>query len=200
MDLKDFFLNTPLERYEYIKMKLTAIPPEIVQKYSLKEKETKDRQVYLEVRRGIYGLPQAGLLIQLELEEHLSEHGYRQSKVVSGLWHHDWRPISFTIVVDDFGVKYIRKEHAEHFLKGVLEKFYEVTTDWEGKKYIGLALDWDYEKSEVHVSILGYVKSAAKELDHTPPKRYQKLPVPCTSIKYGAKQQWVEDQSPSPPQ
>ena len=50
MDLKDFYLNTPLKRYEYIKMKLGDIPPEIIDEYQLEEKATKDGHVYLEVR------------------------------------------------------------------------------------------------------------------------------------------------------
>ena len=57
----------------------------------------------------MYGLPQAGLLANELLEKRLNEAGYRQSKLklVPGLWKHDWRPIQFTLVVDDFGVKYV---------------------------------------------------------------------------------------------
>ena len=87
-------------------------------------------------------MPQAGLIAQEELKERLNKNGYRQSKLVPGLWQHDWRPISFTLVVDDFGVKYVDRKHAKH-LKSVLEEHYEVSTDWAGKKYIGLTLDWD---------------------------------------------------------
>ena len=198
MDLKDFYLNTPLKRYEYIKLKLSDVPEEIINEYNLREKETADGHVYVKVRRGMYGLPQAGLIAQEELEERLNENGYRQSKIVPGLWRHDWRPISFTLVVDDFGVKYVGREHAEH-LKGVLEEHYEVSTDWAGKKYIGLSLDWDYERREVHVSLEGYVERAAKELGHEPPCKRQTSPWRCAPIKWGAKQQFVEEEKPSPP-
>jgi hypothetical protein len=34
-----------------------------------------------------------------------------------GLWKHDTRPISFSLVVDDFGVKYVGREHAEHLME-----------------------------------------------------------------------------------
>ena len=177
---------------------MSNLPNDFIKEYQLRTKATKEGYVYIEVRRGMYGLPQAGLLAQLELEERLAKHGYRQSKLVPGLWTHDWRPISFTLVVDDFGVKYVGEEHARH-LKGVLEEFYEVATDWEGKKYIGLTLDWDYEQREVHVSLPGYVKRAAKELNHTAPRRRQKAPAPCAPINYGSKAQYVEDKEPSPP-
>ena len=63
------------------------------------------------------------------------------------------------MVVDDFWVKYSGKEHSLH-LKSALEDKYKVTTDWEGKLYIGIALKWDYEKGTVQLSIPGYVRAA----------------------------------------
>ena len=66
-----------------------------------------DGFVYIEVRKGMYGLPQAGLLAQQLLEKCLKKHGYTQSAVTAGLWTHEWRPVSFSLVVDDFGVKYV---------------------------------------------------------------------------------------------
>ena len=49
-----------------------------------------------------------------------------------GFWTHAWRPISFTLVVDDFGVNYVGKEHADH-LVGLLKENYEISKDWGGK-------------------------------------------------------------------
>ena len=111
-DIKNFYLMTPPKRWEYIKMRLSDIPDEIVKEYNLKEIATKDGSIYVEVRRGMYGLPQAGLLAQEQLIVNLKEHGYYQSKLVPGLWHHQTRPITFTLVVDDFGVKYTNKKDA----------------------------------------------------------------------------------------
>ena len=54
----------------------------------------------------MYGLPQTGLLAQEQLIEHLKIHGYYQSKMVPGLWHHKTMPITSTLVVNNFGVKY----------------------------------------------------------------------------------------------
>ena len=88
----------------------------------------------------MYGLPQLGLIANELLEERLNKHGYRQRKFVPGLWKHDTRPIQFTLVVDDFGVKYTRKEDVEH-LKSVIEQDYTVTADWIGNRYIGITLD-----------------------------------------------------------
>ena len=60
---------------------------------------------------------------------------------------------------DDFGVKYSGKEHALH-LQAALEDKYKVTTDWEGKLYIEIALKWDYKKVTVQISMPGYVRAA----------------------------------------
>ena len=46
------------------------------------------------------------------------------------------------LLVDNFGIEYVGKEHALHLLK-TLEKNYEITTDWEGKKFAGINLSWN---------------------------------------------------------
>ena len=63
-DIKNFYLNTPLNRKECIKLKLADIPEEAINEYKLKDLSTKDDSVYLEVNKGVYGLPQVGLLAQ----------------------------------------------------------------------------------------------------------------------------------------
>ena len=103
---------------------------------------------------GIYGLPHAGILAQQLLEERLEQHGYRQSKITPGFWKHETRPIAFSLVVDDFGVRYVGEEHAQHLLS-VIQQYYKCTADWEGTRYLGMTLEWDYDKHEVHLSMPG---------------------------------------------
>ena len=100
-----------------------------------------DGNVYVEVRKGMYGLPQAGLIAQELFEKRLNSKGYHhQSEIIPGLWTHEWHPTQFALVVDDFGVKYVGEEHAEH-LMSVLKEFYNLTEDCrKGEKYIGLTL------------------------------------------------------------
>ena len=45
--------------------------------------------------------------------------------------------------MDDFGIEYVGKQHAQHLQK-VLEDHYTLTMDWEGKKFSGIDLDWNY--------------------------------------------------------
>ena len=64
----------------------------------------------------MYGFPQAGILAEQLLEESLPKHGNVQIKITPGLWKHKRRPIRFTLVVDNFGVKYQNKEYTDHFV------------------------------------------------------------------------------------
>ena len=100
--------------------------------------------VYLEVTKGMYGLSQAGLLANKLLKKQLNKHGYFQSKLVPGLWRHKTRPIMFMLIVDNFGVKYIGQDHAEH-LMSVIIQHYKCKADWTGEQYIGIHLAWDYD-------------------------------------------------------
>ena len=101
LDTNFFYLNTPLDQYEYLRLKLRNFPDDVIKEYNLKEKTTRDGFVYVEVKKGMYRLPQAGVLEQILLEERLQKNGYEQSKLTPGFWKHRGRPICFTLVVDN---------------------------------------------------------------------------------------------------
>ncbi len=105
IDIKDFYLMTPMERPEFMRLKISDMPENIIEQYQLRNKDTKDGYVDVQINGGMYGLPNAGIIAQEQLEKRLNAHGYRQSKLTPGFWKHDWRPICFSLVVDDFGVK-----------------------------------------------------------------------------------------------
>jgi hypothetical protein len=165
MDISNFYLMTSLHQPEFIHIKLSDIPNEVINEYKLKEKATSDGSIYIKAKRGIYGLPQSGLLANKPLEKRLNKQDYRQSKLVPGLWRQDTRPVQFTLVVNDFGVKYVSKEHVNH-LDWFLEEHYTLTCDWMGTHYIGITLDWNYMKRQVHLSMPKYVLKALKQFQH----------------------------------
>jgi hypothetical protein len=70
--------------------------------------------------------------------------------------------------VDDFEVKYVGEEHAQH-LKNTLEQHYKLTCDWTGTRYIRITLDWDYNKRQVHLN----AKLREKSLETIPTHRRQ---------------------------
>jgi hypothetical protein len=136
MDIKNYYLGTPLPRFEYMKMLLSRFPEEIVQKYNLHALAV-DGWVYIEIRKGIYGLKQAGVLANQLLQTRLAPFGYYPARLTPGLWLHKTWPISFTLVVDNFTVKYVGTQHAEH-LRNALLQIYELTTDWTAMVYSGI--------------------------------------------------------------
>jgi hypothetical protein len=136
IDLKDFYLMTPMTKYEYFCMKLDLIPDDIIEEYKLRDIIDNNGNIFCKVRCGMYGLPQAGIIAQELLKKRLYIASYTQSKLTPGYWTHARRPISFSLVVNDFGVKYINKDDVKHLLK-VLKKDYTCNTDWKGTCYYG---------------------------------------------------------------
>ena len=172
-------------------MKLADFPDSIIDQYKLKQKATPEGFVYVAVKKGMYGLPQSGILAQELLETRLNAKGYKQSLHTPGLWTHEWRPICFSLVVDDFGVKYVGKEHAEH-LVSVIDEHYDYTTDWEGKRYLGLTFDWDYDARKVHLSMPEYIPNAIKRFRHERPRKREDQPHANTPPSYKATQQFAK--------
>jgi len=78
--------------------------------------KVKNGKVYFRVDKGMYGLPQAGRLAWERLVAFLAPHGYRPVPITAGLWRNDTRDLAFTLVVDDFGVKYVKQEDAVHLM------------------------------------------------------------------------------------
>ena len=59
--------------------------------------------------KGMYEQIQSGWIEYDDLVQNLAPYGYHPTKIIPVLWKHDSRPITFTLVVEDFGVKYDRK-------------------------------------------------------------------------------------------
>ena len=67
-----------------MRLKIAELPQDFIDEYKLQDKKTKDGYVYLEIRKFMYGLPQAGILAQKILEKRLNTKGYRQSGICPG--------------------------------------------------------------------------------------------------------------------
>ncbi|KAL7482021.1 hypothetical protein ACHAW6_007705 [Cyclotella cf. meneghiniana] len=138
-DLKLFYLTAPMDHYKYMHMPIKIIPEHFIEQYNLQNK-VKNGYIYMEICHAIYGLPQAGILANKLLKQRLAKYGYYEVAYTPGLWKHILRPISFTLVVDDFGIKYVREVHTEHFLNA-LKEHYTLDIDWAGKLYCGISLN-----------------------------------------------------------
>jgi hypothetical protein len=154
--------------------------------------------ILVEIRKGMYGLPQAGIIANERLVKHLQAYGYKPTANTPGLFTHTERPISFCLTVDDFGVKYTGKEHAEHLIQA-LQDLYTITIDWSGTLYCGITLQWDYEKRTVDLSMPGYVDKALARFQHETANRPQHSPHAWTEPVYGAATQLTALEDTSPP-
>jgi hypothetical protein len=170
-----------------MRLPINLIPDKIIIAYNLQSK-VHNGYVYIKIQRGMYGLPQAGILANQLLTQRLAPHGYEQCRHTPGLWKHKWRPVIFSLVVDNFGIKYVGKHHAKHLIKAI-EEHYKFSKDWAGQLYCGITIKWDYNQRTVDLSMPGYIQAALHKYQHPQPKREQHAPHIWTQPNYGAKQQ-----------
>ena len=196
-DLKDFYLGTPMTRYEYMRITIWMLPDGIIDQYNLKPL-FHDGYVYVEIRRGMYGLPQAGRLANDQLIKFLSPHGYAPCPLTPGLWRHHMRDIVFSLVVDDFGIRYTDRADADHLIS-TLRQHYAVSLNWTGSRYCGLSLQWDYVNRTCDMSMPGYIERALQRFQHTPSRSPEHSPHPWQRPNYGAKVQFAaaSDETPA---
>jgi hypothetical protein len=143
-----------------------------------------DGWVYIELRKGIYGLKQAGLLANQLLQKRLTYFGYYPVQHTPGLWLFKTRPLWYSLIMDNVDVKYGGKENAEH-LGNVLLCSYELTIDWGGTDYLGMTLKWDYLKRTCDISMPGYVTNILSKFQHGNPKHPQHTPSKYVMPVYG---------------
>jgi hypothetical protein len=124
------------------------------------------------------------------LQTHLAPFGYCPARHTPGIWLHKTRPVAFSLVVDDFVVKYVGKQHADHLINAPL-KSYELTTDWAKKLYSGMTLKWDYKKRTCDFFMPGYVSNVPSKFQLNAPKNPQHTPSRYVTPVYGSKTQYA---------
>ena len=100
-------------------------------------------------------------------------------------------------MVDNFGIKYIKKDDLDHLIR-MLEKYYDVAVDLDGKEFVKIELDWDYENKRVHLSMAPYLQKALQQFDNLVPTHRHDSPYPHIEPKKGAKQQYSEYDTSAP--
>jgi hypothetical protein len=128
LNIGNFYLMAALEYFEYMQIPLALFPIWIVEQYDLK-KHVLNKFAHLEMRRAIWDLPQVGILANKQLRWKLAPFGYYECVNTPGLWYLVLRPISSTLVVDDFGVKYVGQEHADHLIASIRSTYKKLTED-----------------------------------------------------------------------
>jgi hypothetical protein len=190
-DISNMYLCSLLPDSEYVRFKYDMIPPNIIKHYSL-DKFVVNGYVYARINKAWYGLRQSGKIAHDDLVSHLQKYGYVKAPRTDGLFIHKDRDINFTLVVDDFGIKYTDKADVEHLVAALRDK-YPLKVDWKAEQYIGIHLKWNYIDREVLLSMDGYVEQALKEFNHIQPKQKHLGPSKIDRPDYGAKVQYVKE-------
>jgi hypothetical protein len=100
-------------------------------------------------------------------------------------------------VVDNFGVKYVGKEHIQHLITCLKEK-YKLTKDWTGNLYCRINLLWDCEARTLDISMPGYIKKLLHKYKHKMATKPQHCPYSSAPKQYsvGAQTPLPNDDSP----
>ena len=196
IDIKNMYYGTPMDTYEYMKIKYDEIPPDVVAHYRLNE-IVHNGYVYMEIQKGMPGLKQAGKIANDRLTKHLDKYGYQPCPHTPALWKHESNGVTFALVVDDFGVKYVGERNFQHLINA-LNDLYTITVDPDGKSFLGLSLKWDYVRGTVDISMPGYIEKALKRFKHIAKGRKQHSPHEWRIPMYGKTTQYATDDT-SPP-
>ena len=188
-DLKDFFLVSDMKIFQYMKIHRKYVTQEVTDEYALTDKHFDSKgYIYVEIRKGMYGLKEAAILAYEQLRTHLAPFGYYPVDHTPGLWRHCTKLTTFTLAVDDFGIKFFSKTDADHLFAALATK-YQLTKDWSGTSYLGFTLHWNYAAGHVDISMPGYVPKALLTLRHPAPSKPQHSPHCWTAPIYGQKLQ-----------
>ena len=119
-----------------------------------------------------------------------------------GLWKHQWRPIQFCLIVDNFGIEYVVERHIYH-LRSVLKQHYAITEDWTGTKFGRINIKWNYaqkhDERSCRLCIKDYIKDLLLRFGHKETHKPQLLPNKHRKITFGAahpQMAHIEDTSP----
>ena len=166
LDITDYYLGAdmPADDIQSLKIYLDDYPSSLLDELGLSPFLQTDRYnatfVYADIVKTVPGLKNSGLLSQNRLIRHLATCGYHQTATPM-LFRHATRDISFTLVVDDFGIKYTALSDYDH-LKSSLELLYKVTSSPIGTRYLGFDIDYDRQSRVMRLSLGGYISKLLK--------------------------------------
>ena len=118
----------------------------------------------------MYGLKQAGIIANVELTKYLEKFGYHPVRHTPGLWKHNTQATIFSLVVDNFSIKYASKQDADHLLQALCAK-YTISTDWDA-----------YWTGTIPLDMLNYLCQNMSPEHYTSLNKLSKNFIPTVSI------------------
>ena len=198
IDISDFYLESTFDRPEYMRLPVKLIPPEHGAHFHVAHLAESDAVIW-EVVKGIYGLPQAGMLAQKAIIRLLEQHDYVQCRNTPCLFMHQTHNIQFVLWVDDFLVKYPKDQPAlAHDLIAALRSKYRLKVDWQGRQYLGYHIRRNRARSSLTISMPNYVQQALADLKYVPTGRVTNSPIVYVPHSYSSAPQ-LESSDNSPP-
>ena len=86
MDIRNFYLNTTLDRNEYMRINVNDVTQEVMDQYKSYELNlVHNKFVFVKIQKTLFGLKQSGALFNKQLSKVLVKEGYFQSEHMSGL-------------------------------------------------------------------------------------------------------------------
>ena len=127
-DISNMYLMSDLINSEYVKFKVDLIPPRIIQFYKIQHLIHK-RYIYTKINKAWHGLKNSGCIAHDDLVQHLQKHRFVQAQKKMDC-SRTYRDISFTLVVDNFVLKFTNKQDCDYLIKIMREK-YKFKVDYE---------------------------------------------------------------------
>ena len=182
IDLKDYYLGCNLQRPEYLWIPTKHMMANTLDAFGLHTYISNDK-ILFEVNGSMYGHPAAGRIAQTDFKALVKSNDYYEHPDVPCLFLHRTRPTSFTLIVDDLGIKIFSENDLQHLIDTIKTKW-DVKVDRTGAKYNGIRLLWDYDNRTLITDIPNYVKEGLAKLQ-LPPNKMHATPAPYVAPIYG---------------
>ena len=130
-DIKNYYLNKLLTHLKYMRIHAKYFTEEFRKEYNMDEFIDKYGYVYCEIKKGIYGLKEAGCVAFQNMVKNLEPFGYEPMPCTPGLWRHNTRRTTLALAVDDFGIKNFNQNDLDHLINA-LKTHYTISEDPTG--------------------------------------------------------------------
>ena len=195
-DMVDFYLASPMEEAAYMMVLLKDIPMSIVNDYDL-TKRARHGKVYFKVLLTMYGHPASGRLSNKLFFKTIESAGYYEDPIIPAIIRHVSLPTVGGLVVDDCGLKVRCKDDALHFINAV-EKVWKVKVNWDGDKFLGLNIKWNYDPDNPTAKISNDTAIPDSQKRFYPGQKLKGCETPAIYNHYNYKGHVDEAKAPEP--
>jgi hypothetical protein len=152
LDIVDYYLGALLPSPESVRIEVPSISLPTLTKLGLlpflRHFHGKPF-LFCDVLKTVPGLPQSGLLSQLRLVALLTQHGFSETSTPM-LFRHHTHSTAFTLVVNDFLVRYSHPSELDHLIVSCLSTLYELKVHRDLPRYTYLEYTVDYSPTSLH--------------------------------------------------